>query len=103
MVGQAFNPNTWEAEAGDFLQVWGQPGLQSEVRDSQGYTEKPCLKKSQSVMGWRDGSVVKSTDCSSGRPGFNSQYPLGSLQLSVSPRSDALTQIHVGTTPMHMK
>jgi hypothetical protein len=25
--------------------VWGQPGLQSEFQDSQGYTEKPCLKK----------------------------------------------------------
>jgi hypothetical protein len=24
--------------------VQGQPGLQSEVQDSQGYTEKPCLK-----------------------------------------------------------
>jgi hypothetical protein len=24
--------------------VRGQPGLQSEVQDSQGYTEKPCLK-----------------------------------------------------------
>jgi hypothetical protein len=24
---------------------WGQPGLQSEFQDSQGYTEKPCLKK----------------------------------------------------------
>jgi hypothetical protein len=23
----------------------GQPGLQSEFQDSQGYTEKPCLKK----------------------------------------------------------
>ena len=34
----AFNPSTWEAEA-------GQPGLQSEFQDSQGYTEKPCLKK----------------------------------------------------------
>jgi hypothetical protein len=31
-----FNPSTWEAEAG---------GLQSEFQDSQGYTEKPCLKK----------------------------------------------------------
>jgi hypothetical protein len=28
----------------DFL-VRGQPGLQSEFQDSQGYTEKPCLKK----------------------------------------------------------
>jgi hypothetical protein len=25
--------------------VWGQPGLQSEIQDSQGYTEKPCLRK----------------------------------------------------------
>jgi hypothetical protein len=25
--------------------VRGQPGLQSEFQDSQGYTEKPCLKK----------------------------------------------------------
>jgi hypothetical protein len=24
--------------------VRGQPGLQSECQDSQGYTEKPCLK-----------------------------------------------------------
>jgi hypothetical protein len=24
--------------------VWSQPGLQSELQDSQGYTEKPCLK-----------------------------------------------------------
>jgi hypothetical protein len=30
----------------DFL-VQGQPGLQSEFQDSQGYTEKPCLKKNQ--------------------------------------------------------
>jgi hypothetical protein len=43
-VAQAFNPSTREAEAGDFW-VWGQPGLQSELQDSQGYTEKPCLKK----------------------------------------------------------
>jgi hypothetical protein len=27
------------------LKVQGQPGLQSEFQDSQGYTEKPCLKK----------------------------------------------------------
>jgi hypothetical protein len=25
--------------------VWGQPGLQSEFQDSQGYIEKPCLEK----------------------------------------------------------
>jgi hypothetical protein len=28
----------------EFL-VQGQPGLQSEFQDSQGYTEKPCLEK----------------------------------------------------------
>jgi hypothetical protein len=42
----AFNPSTWEAEAGGFW-VWGQPGLQSEFQDSQGYTVKPCPEKKQ--------------------------------------------------------
>jgi hypothetical protein len=29
------------------IDIWvpGQPGLQSEFQDSQGYTEKPCLEK----------------------------------------------------------
>ena len=27
------------------LRVQGQPGLQSDFQDSQGYTEKPCLEK----------------------------------------------------------
>jgi hypothetical protein len=34
VVAHAFNPSTWEAEA-----VRGQPGLQSEFQDSQGYRE----------------------------------------------------------------
>jgi hypothetical protein len=35
-----------EAEAGRSLSEFrGQPGLQSEFQDSQGYTEKPCLEK----------------------------------------------------------
>jgi hypothetical protein len=42
VVAHTFNPSTWEAEAGGFQ---GQPGLQSEFQDSQGYTEKPCLEK----------------------------------------------------------
>jgi hypothetical protein len=46
VAAHAFNPSTWEAEAGDFW-VQGQPGLQSEFQDSQGYTEKPCLEKPQ--------------------------------------------------------
>jgi hypothetical protein len=40
----AFNPSTWEAEADRFLSS-RQPLLQSEFQDSQGYTEKPYLKK----------------------------------------------------------
>jgi hypothetical protein len=44
MVVHAFNPSTREAEAGRFLSS-SQPGLQSELQDSQGYTEKPCLEK----------------------------------------------------------
>jgi hypothetical protein len=39
-----FNPSTWEAETGEFLSLC-QPGLQSEIQDSWGYTEKPCLTK----------------------------------------------------------
>jgi hypothetical protein len=41
------------------------------------------------VMGWRDGSVVKSTDCSSEGPEFKSQQPHGGSQPSVT-KSDAL-------------
>jgi hypothetical protein len=40
VVAHAFNPSTREAEAGGFLSS----ALQSEFQDSQGYTEKPCLK-----------------------------------------------------------
>jgi hypothetical protein len=39
--------------------------------------------------GWRDGSVVKSTDCSSRGPESNSQQPQGDSQPSVM-GSDAL-------------
>jgi len=42
VVAHAFNPSTWEAEAGGFLSP---AGLQSEFQDSQGYTEKSCLQK----------------------------------------------------------
>jgi hypothetical protein len=32
------------------FRVQGQPGLQSEFQDSQGYTEKPCLGKKKKVL-----------------------------------------------------
>jgi hypothetical protein len=70
---------------------------QSEFQDSQGYTEKPGLenkqtkkkKKKKKKRGWRDGSAVKSTDCSSRGPEFKSQQPHGGSQPSVM-GSDAL-------------
>jgi hypothetical protein len=45
MVVHAFNPSTWEAGAGGSLWVQGQPGLQRESQNNQGYTEKPSLEK----------------------------------------------------------
>ena len=39
-------PALWRQRQADFW-VQGQPGVQSEVQDSQGYTEKPCLEKKQ--------------------------------------------------------
>jgi hypothetical protein len=48
----------------------------------------PYLKEGK-PWGWRDGSVVKSTDCSSNGPEFNSLQPHGGSQPSVM-GSDAL-------------
>jgi hypothetical protein len=105
VVAHAFNPSTREAWQADFW-VRGQPGLQSELQDSQGYTEKPCLEKPKkkkkkkkkknsgklkknTAGGWRDDSVVKGAYCSSKGPKFKSQQPHGGSQPSVT-KSDAL-------------
>ena len=48
-MAHTFSPSTQEAEAGGFLSS-SQPGLQSEFQDSQGYTEKPCLKKNKKTQ-----------------------------------------------------
>jgi hypothetical protein len=42
--GTPLIPALGKQRQADFY-VRGQPGLQSEFQDSQGYTEKPCLKK----------------------------------------------------------
>jgi hypothetical protein len=98
---------TWESECGcqavvgrplilalgrqrqaDFW-VRGQPGLQSEFQDRQGYTEKLYLggkkkterkKKESECGGWREVSVVKSTEFFSWGPEFNPQQPHGGSQ-----------------------
>ncbi|EDL33708.1 mCG148147 [Mus musculus] len=45
--------------------------------------DKPVLFLKENNVGWRDGSVVKSTDCSCRGPEFNSQQPHGGSQPSV--------------------
>jgi hypothetical protein len=47
------------------------------------------VRKIKAMRGWRDGSEVKSTDCSSRGLEFNSQQPHGGSQPSVM-GSDAL-------------
>jgi hypothetical protein len=46
-------------------------------------------QKTHTKQGWRDGSVVKITDCSSRGPEFNSQQPHGGSKPSAM-GSDAL-------------
>jgi hypothetical protein len=60
VVAHAFNPSTREAEAGRFLS--SRPAWSTEwVQDSQGYSEKPILKKqiviSQLVV--KRGTILK--------------------------------------------
>jgi len=45
VVAHTFSPNTWEADAGWAMWVWGQHGLQSELQDSQGYIDRSCLER----------------------------------------------------------
>jgi hypothetical protein len=48
-MAHAFNPSTQRQKQADFF-VWGQPGLQSDFQDSQGYTKKPCLEKQKTSV-----------------------------------------------------
>ena len=53
------------------------------------------FSKSKEIdRGWRDGSEVESTGCSSRGPEFNSQHPHGSSQLSVTPGPGDLPSSH---------
>ena len=52
--------------------------------------ETKSLYHKDACGGWRDGSVVKSTDCSSKGAEFKSQQPHGGSQPSIM-RSDALS------------
>jgi hypothetical protein len=50
VVAQTFDLSTQEAEAGGSLWGQGQPGLQSELQDSQSYPEKPCFTKQNKIQ-----------------------------------------------------
>ena len=54
-----------------------------------GWSWTMFVVKKERIGGWRDGSAVKSTDCSSRGPEFNSQQPHGDSQPSIM-RSGAL-------------
>jgi hypothetical protein len=57
-VVHALIPALGRQRQADFW-VQGQPGLQSEFQDSQGYTEKPCLgkqKQKKQTSAFLDGS-----------------------------------------------
>ena len=43
-----------------------------------------AIEYCKSIRGWKDGSMVKSTVCSSRGPGFNSQHPHGGSQQSLT-------------------
>jgi hypothetical protein len=65
------------------------------------YTSFPLFKPGP--LGWRDGSVVKSMTCDSKGPGFNSQHPHGSSQLSVTPGAGDMTTSHRHTCRQNTK
>jgi hypothetical protein len=100
VVAHAINPSTWETETGRFLSsrpAWstewvpGQPGLYRETcletnkqtnnnNKNPKQTNKPKKQTNMYLLGWRDGSAVKSTGYSSRGPEFNSQQPCGGSQ-----------------------
>jgi hypothetical protein len=62
MVAHTFKPSTKEVEAGRFLWVWGQPAVQSEFQDNQGYTRDPVSKKKKNqdffALFWIKGCIL---------------------------------------------
>lgn len=76
-MAHTLNFNTKEAEAGGSQSVLVQPDLHSKSQPKP----RPVSKQNR---GWRDGSSIKSTGCSSRGPRFNSQHPDGISQLLVT-------------------
>lgn len=55
-MAHPFNPSTLKAVVGGSLCVREQPGLQSELQNIQGYTEKTHHKKKKQKQNKREGS-----------------------------------------------
>jgi hypothetical protein len=62
VVAHAFNTTLilGSQKQADFW-VRGQPALQSEFQDSQGYTEKPCLEKTKNQKPNQTKQTIKKT------------------------------------------
>ena len=94
VVSHTLNPSTQEQRQAD-LRVRGQPcpgqpGLHREILSWKREKER----EREEMGGRRDGSVVKSTGCSSQGPKFNFQHPHGSSQLSPTPVPGNPTPLH---------
>jgi hypothetical protein len=80
VVVHAFNPSTWEAEAGRFLS--SRPTWSTEsVPGQPGYTERPCLKK-QNKTNKKKKIVFQQPGMKEGSP---SLLPLPTLPVSLPP------------------
>jgi hypothetical protein len=77
------------AGRGSWISVTLQSGLPIEFQASQGCISEILVSKFK-TRGRRDGSEVKSTDCSSRGPEFNSQQPHGGDSQPSVMGSDAL-------------
>jgi hypothetical protein len=90
------------------LWVRGQPGLQSEFQDSQGYTEKPCLKKQTNKQKKANHFVVCFTDplclsliksVTTQKLVFTSSKPVGCVQYWMPPKMNSVQSCFIKTNP----
>jgi hypothetical protein len=74
-----------------------------DIQARQGYITDPCLKNKTKTKGWRGGSVVKSTDCSSRGPEFISQQPCGGSQPSVMGFNALFSYLKIATVNIEFR
>ena len=69
-------------------------GISLDQKDKYCMISQVCGTENCMSWGWRDGSAVKSTDCSSRGPEFNSQQLHGGSQPSVMGSAGVSKEIH---------